>query len=450
MYLCTTNYAIDSLSVASEKVHKIVKNLGWALTGKVVTMLGSFLVGIIVARYLGPDQYGLMSYVISYVALFQVLATFGLDAIEVREEVARKEDRDVLVGTSFFLKLIFAVLTIAIIAVTILVSESDSYTRWLIMLYSLSMVMNSFGVIRNHFTALLWNEYIVKTEIARTIIGAALKIALLLLHASLPWFVGAVLFDTMLIAGGYIASYQKKIDSIWKWKFDKSEAKYLIKESFPMLLSGLAVVVYQKIDQVMLGQMLNKSAVGVYAVAAVFSEIMITIPTILSQTITPVLVENYDVSYAQYRQKAQVFMNITIWICIAMAVVVCLCSYPLVRYTYGVEYIGAVSALQILCFKVVGIAGMQTSGQMIITEHLQKYAVIRNLSGAAVCVICNWILIPRYGITGSAISGLAAAFIPGFIANAIIPSYRQIAKMQVISLFAGWKDIVHIKRLFRL
>ena len=84
------NKIISRFNISTTQ-QKVVKNLVWAVVGKIVTLLGSLLVGIFVARYLGPQQYGLMNYVFSYIAVFQVFATFGLDSIEIREEARRKE-----------------------------------------------------------------------------------------------------------------------------------------------------------------------------------------------------------------------------------------------------------------------------------------------------------------------------------------------------------------------
>jgi O-antigen/teichoic acid export membrane protein len=237
-----TDKIIDKFNLSPAK-KKVVKNLIWAVAGKITTLLGSLLVGILVARYLGPQQYGLMNYVFSYVMLFQVFATFGLDNIEVREEARNPENKDKIIGTAFCLKIAFAILTIGAIILITELSEADALTRWMIYIYALSIVMNTFSVIRNHFTALVWNEYVVKTEILRTIIGAAIKIVLLLIHAPLWGFICATLFDTILLAGGYITSYGKKIGLISLWKFDKTTAIYLVKQSFPLLLSGAAIII---------------------------------------------------------------------------------------------------------------------------------------------------------------------------------------------------------------
>ena len=441
------NNIIGKLNLSPTK-EKVVRNVVWAVTGKVVTLLGGLLVGIFVARYLGPEQYGLMSYVMSYVALFQVLASFGMDQIEIREESKTPEEKDKIIGTAFALKIGFAAITIGLVCLTAWLFEADSFTKWMIMLYSLSMVMNSFGVIRNYFTSLVWNEYIVKTEITRTLIGAGIKVVLLLLHAPLVWFIAATLFDTMLIAGGYLVSYRSKIDSIRKWQFDKETAKYLIKQSFPLLLSGAAVVVYQKIDQVMLGNMLNKEAVGYYAVAAAFISIIGFIPTVLSQTVTPILVQAHTQDQEDYRQKAQLFMNISTWVIIVICILVCLLSHPLICYTYGAQYLVAIPILQITIFKEIGYALAQTSGTIIITESIQRPVVFRNLIGCIVCILLNLLLIPKYGVIGAAISSVITAFCTGYLSHAIIPQYRHIFKLQTRSILQGWKNIVNIKSLF--
>ncbi|MBR0195480.1 MAG: flippase [Paludibacteraceae bacterium] len=429
---------------------KIVRNLIWAMTGKIVTLLGSFLVGIIVARYLGPEQYGIMSYVISYIAIFQVVANFGLEGIEIREEAKEGADRDVLVGTAFTLKCLLAIITIGITGVTVMITEQESYVRWLIMLYSISMVLNSFSAIRNYFTALIWNEYVVKTEIMRTLIGAGVKIALLLCKASLVWFIVALLFDSFLIASGYVMAYQKKIASIRKWRIDKATARYYIYQSFPLFLSAVMTTVYMKVDQLMIGNMLNKTSTGIYAVACTFVEICIFIPTILSQTITPVLVNNYQQDKEVYREKAQIFMNITTWICILIAVLISLSSPLIIRYSYGLQYMAAVPVLQLLIFRLIGVASAQISGQLIIIEQTQKYAILRNTAGCIVCIVLNLILLPLYGLYGAAISAVVTSLVAGLIIHLFIPAYRSIFKQQIRCLAYGWKDLIHAPQLLRL
>lgn len=433
----------------SEKKKKALKNIAWAICGKIFSLLSILVVGIIVARYLGKEQYGIMNYVISIVAIFQVFADFGLDFIQIREESKNPHLRDRIIGTVYGLKLFFAILTLLAIYITVSIFIDEVSIRSYIMLYALSIIMNTTWVSRNHFTSMVWNEYVVKTEILRNVIGMVIKVGLVLLHLPLIWFICSLLFDSFLLATGYLVSYTKKIDSIRKWSFDKTLAFYMIRQAFPLLLSSAAIIVYNKIDQVMIGDMIDKANLGIYSVAIRFTELLVFVPTIIAQTISPMLVEMHKTDAARYEECSRIFVNVTVSLCIILALVTSLLSYPIVYVTFGKAYIGAASVLSILAFKVIGDALSQTSGQLIIIEGQQKYAPIRNIIGCVACIILNLILIQRYGIHGAAYTALITIFISGTLANFLIPSYNGIFYKQLKALCVGWKDIIHIKTILR-
>ena len=429
----------------SENKEKIVRNLFWALTGKVVNMLGSLFVGIIVARYLGPDQYGLMSYVISFVTVFQVVAYFGLDSIQIREEAKDKEKKAVIIGTTFTLKLIFAACSFIILNIIVLCSESNSYIRLMILQYSFTIFFNTFIVIRNHFTSIVWNEYVVKSEISRTLLGAIFKITLLLLHASLTWFIFASFFDAVLLSSGYVLSYKNKIGKISSWKFDRSIAKFLIGQSFPLLLSGAAIVIYQRIDQVMIGNMIDKASVGYFSVASKFVELLIFIPTIMVQTVTPILVKAHENNYDEYVQKGQRFMNITVWISILAAIITSLLSYWIILITFGKQYFPAIAVLQILSFKAISAALSGTCGAMIVVEGLQKITFIRDIMGCFICILLNFLFLPKYGILAAAVVSITSNLVAGYLSGLFLPIYRHIFIRQTKALLLGWKDMLSVR-----
>ncbi|MBQ9525883.1 MAG: flippase [Bacteroidaceae bacterium] len=431
------------------KKDKALRNIMWAVCGKIVSLLGVLVGAIIVARYLGQEQYGIMNYVVSYVAIFQVFADFGLDLIQIREESKNPSLRDKIIGTVFILKLLFAFITLLAIPITLYFFETSSEISYFIMIYAFSVVLNTTWVSRNHFTSIVWNEYMVKTEITRTLVGIIVKVALVLMHMSLIWFIMSLVLDSFLLATGYILSYTKKIDSIRKWKFDKELAVYIVKQSFPLLLSGAAIVIYNRIDQVMIGSIIDQSRLGIYSVAVRFVELLVFVPTIISQTISPMLVEIHQKDGQQYERLSQVFLNITVSGCVILAIVVSLLSYPVVYLTFGQEYIGAASVLAILSFKVIGDALSQTSGQLIIIEGIQRYASVRNIIGCVTCVVLNLIVIKHFGIRGVAYVAVITIFVSGTLADFIIPPYRRIFCKQMQSLFMGWKDIIHIRTLLQ-
>lgn len=436
-------------TIISSKKQKALKNIGWALCGKIVNLMGMLIVGIIVARYLGKEQYGIMNYVISIVTIFQVFADFGLDFIQIREESKTPYLKDKIIGTTFVLKLSFAFLAFLAVTIISLLFEKTLEIRLYIIIYAFSIILNSTWVSRNHFTSIVWNEYVVKTEISRTIIGMIIKLSFVVLSLPLIWFIGSLVIDSLLLATGYVLSYTKKVDSIRKWHFDKTLARYMIKHSFPLLLSGAAIIVYNRIDQIMIGNLVDQSHLGIYSVAVRFSEVLVFIPTIIAQTVSPMLVEARQKDMKHYEQLSYTFMNVTVTICILLAIATSLLSYPIVYFTFGKTYINAAPILAILAFKVIGDALSQTSGQLIIIEGIQKYAPLRNIIGCLACIFLNLFFITRYGIHGAAYVAIITIFTSGTLVDFFIPAYKRIFHKQVCAIFIGWKDIIHIKTLLQ-
>lgn len=421
---------------------KIAQNLFWAVIGKVVMLSSGLLVGIFVARYLGPEKYGLMNYVVSFVSLFQIIALFGLDSIEIREEAkADQQHINAIIGTAFALKLALAGITICLTIATSIFVGSDWETTIMIALYSLSIIPNSFSVIRNHFTAIVQNEYVVKTEIARTLICMAIKIALLLFKAPLVAFIAASTFDFYLLASGYYIAYRKKIGRIKDWTFKRDCAAFLLKESCPLLLTNAAVIIYQRIDQVMIGQMIDNASVGFFSVASRIVEIMIFIPTILAQTISPILVQIRSHSEKEYKAKATQFMSVSIYSTLAIALVTSLLSYWIVLFLFGDSYTPAVAVLQIMSFKAVSVALSNTAGCMLIAEGLQRFSIFRDALGCLACILLNYILLPHYGIIAAAYVAIISNVVAGYFADALIPPYRHLFRQQTYALFFGWREL---------
>ncbi len=429
----------DKFNNLSPNKKRVTKNLFWAMTGKVVNMLSALFVGILVARYLGPAQYGLMNYVISYVSIFTVISSFGLDNIEIRELAKSNERRDVIIGTSLRIRFVCSLISLGFIAALLFIFKADYYTSIMILIYSVSIFTGCFNVIRNYFTSIIKNEYIVKTEVIRTIFGAAIKLILLWFKAPLEWFIIASTFDTLLVSSGYIISYKREVGTTKDWGYDKTLVPYYLKESFPLVLSGAAVIVYQRVDQVMIGNMIDNEAVGFFATAAKFVDLIIFLPAVLVQTITPLLVQVKQRSEEEYKIKQIQFTSLVVWLSILLSFIVSISSYWVITLTYGKEYLLSVPILQVLAWKTVGMAMSSSSGQIIIIDGIQKWSWIRNILGCALCVGLNLILIPRFGIIGSAWSSVIVMFCIAFVFNLLIPPYYNIWKMQAKTLLLGWK-----------
>lgn len=431
------------------KNKQIASNVIWSLIGKITTLASSLFVGVLVARYLGPNQYGTMNYAISFVNLFLIIATFGFENIEIREEAKQEKEKLKILGTVFTLRSILSLITFILIGIVAFINETDYNTFGIIVLYAITVMMTPFDVIRNYFTSIVRNEYIVKISILTTIISAIVKLLLVFNHFGLIYFVGSLVFDATTLAIGYCFVYTKNIGKIQAWKFDKRWTKYILRQSFPLLLSGAAATIFLQIDQVMIGNMINKSSVGYFSVASKFIEILIYVPTILIQTVCPVLVRMRTEDVNGYKVNSQMFMNITVWLCAICGILTCLCSYWVIIITFGEKYYSSIAVLQILSFKIIGVALNIISGQLLIIEEKQKLFVLRSISGCIACVILNLAIIPYYGIKGVAAVAVITQFVAGYFVHLLIPRYRYMFWLQTRALIWGWKDLFKIKTLIK-
>lgn len=432
----------------SETRRKVFRNVAWAMLGKAVSMIGVLFVGILVGRYLGPEKYGLMNYVISFVALFEVLSEFGLSNIEIRELAKEPEHRDAIMGTSFGLRMVFAAIAYVLLLLIVAGTEDDIYTRKVIAAYGLCLFAFPFNIARNYFTSIVRNEYVVKSQIARTLLGAGLKIVLLWRKKSLTWFILAAGFDFYLLAAGYARAYRVQVGRFRAWRFEPRRIPFLLSESFPLLLSGAAVIVYQRIDQVMIKHLVSKEGVGYFATAGMFLNVVLFLPMVLVQTVTPLLVRIRQKDMAAYRRKALEVVGGVTWIAGVISFGIMLFAPWLIDWTYGAKYLPAVPILQVLIWKTVGMALSNSAGSVIIIEGIQKWAVIRNLLGCVVCVALNWIILPRFGVIGAAWVTLITVTVTGWLANLVIPPYHRIFALQGKALLTGWRILWTGRRFF--
>lgn len=437
--------SIKALFSSDDTKAKIARNVAWSVVGKVVNLSSALFVGILVARYLGPAQYGVMNYAISIVTLFSIISSFGMDGIVIRELTKNPENKDSILGSVLITRICLAIFALSLVVAYLFFCNESFETNTLILIYSTTLLFSSFDVIRAYFISIIQNEYIVKSEISRTLIAATLQIILLVMKAPLYAFIIVLALNFMFLASGYILAYTRKVGSIFSWKFDKNTALFILKTSFPILLASASAVVYQRIDQVMIANMIDDAALGYFATAMSFSSVLIFIPDMAMQTLAPLLVKYYSENKELYEKRSFAINGILTWVMFSLSIIISLLAYPIIYFTYGIEYILAVPVLQILSFKLVGVANSTVGGNLTIIENIHKYAAIRNVIACVVCVVLNYLMIPRWGIIGSAWASLITIIFQGWLANIFIPQYHHIFRKQTYAMLFGWRYIINYK-----
>lgn len=415
-YDSTLNFFAETLSQTSSKEGFIryFKNTGWLFFGKMASMLAAFFVGAYIARYLGPAQYGLLSYASSFAGLFAIFASLGIDSILNRELVSRPENKEKLLGSGFIIKIVGSILAIVLIVITLFFIKADWTTDVLIIISALSFVFNAFGVIDIYFQSQVLAKNTVRVQIISLIITSSLKILFIFLHLGIIYFAIAYLVDAFILATGFIISYKKTGLHISKWKFDKGIIKMLIKNSWPLIFSGVAAAIYMKIDQVMIKNMMGNEAVGLYSVASKISEVWYFIPSLICASLFPAIVNAKNTNRVVYEKRLQNLYSLMFYISTLIAIPISILASFIIVNLFGIEYLGSVSALKIHIWAGVGVFWGYAITQYLITENYTKIYLAITTIGAVLNIILNLILIPKYGINGAAIATVVSYIITTF------------------------------------
>jgi len=417
---------------------KYFKNTSWLFAEKILRMVVGLFVGIWVARYLGPAQFGLLSYAQSFVGLFTVFITLGLDAIVVKELLNKNGDDNVLLGTTFGLKILgfFCMLLFISIAVQ-LTKKNDA--DLLIYIIVFSTIFQSFNVIDFYFQSKVLSKYVVIANTASLFVSSIIKIILILNDASLLAFAIVTIVDTFVVALGLIYFYKKQYLSLCNWTFKFSKAKFLLKQSWPMILSGIAISLYMKIDQIMIANMLNNKSVGYYAVAVKFSEIWLFITVAITNSLFPAIMNAKKESQIKFENRILNLYRLLVLISLSISVIIYLFSNYIVLYTYGANYKESIILLQLYVWSIIFVFLNNGSWQWYISENLQHIATIRLFIGAGVNVLLNLWWIKKFGLTGSVYATLVSYAIATYFGNLLSKKTIVNFKMQTEAIFTFYK-----------
>ena len=414
---------------------KYFANTSWLLGERALRIAVSLFVGIYVARYLGPERFGLLSYALSFVGIFVALATLGLDEVVVRELIKTPGQREKILGTSFLLKLVGTLLMWAAILVAIPLTENDLQTNILIIIIAFGTVFQAFNVIDLNFQAKVKSKYVVLAQFVQLIISSIVKIILVVNEAPLIWFASVYSLDVIVLAMGLVFAYLYNGDNIFSWKWSFETSKYLLHDSWPLILAGVVISVYMKIDQVMIKEMLGAKEVGLYAAAVKLSEAWYFIPMAIASSLFPAIINAKVYQKEVYYQRLQKLYDLMVWIAIAIALPTTFLSTLVVEFLYGKEYLGSSSVLIIHIWTAVFVFLGVASSKYLLAENFIKKTFYRTFIGALLNIIMNYYLIGIIGIQGAAISTLVSHFFAAYFYDILDKDLRIMFIMKTKSLF---------------
>ena len=388
-------------------------NIGWLSLDRVIRLGVGLFVGVWVARYLGPEQFGLLNYAMAMVGLFGIFSTLGLDQIVIREIVSRTEESAEVMGTAFLLKLVGGVFAIFIaVLVTTFTRPGNLLAIGLVAIISAGFLFQSFDTIDFWFQANIQSKYTVYARNGAFLLSAGIKVILILAKSSVIWFAVAGLLEIGIGSLGLVYCYRRRGLSISGWKMSVIRAKSLLQVAWPLMLAGIAVAVYMKIDQVMLAGLVNDKEVGIYAAAVRVSEVWYFIPTIITSSVYPVLVNLYEKSKEQYLNRLKQIMGMFFWGTLGLSILISLMSELIIEVLYGPAYARSAGVLTIHIYAGIITSMSIVFSQKFILDGTTRISFYGTLVGAVANILLNFWLLPLYGAYGAAVATVISYLIP--------------------------------------
>ena len=411
-----------------KNLKKYLDNTFWIMGDRFISLGIGFLVTVVIARYLGPRDFGTYSYIISLVSLFAVAGHMGLSGLVVREIVKKPSERGSVLGTTFTLKLVgMSIGYLGLLIYGSIHEGTDSVEFFLILIAGSTLILSCFDVIDYWFQSFVQAKYVSIANLVGLCVSSVAKLLFVFLGLSLTFFVLANVFQTITLSIILLSFYLLKSDLRLKnWSFSWDKAKELLSQGWLVYLGSIFAIINLKIDQVMLKWYQGAEQVGIYAVAAQLSEAWYFIPTAIIASFFPKLIKLRETDFSMYQVRLQQLFNILFLIALAVAIVVSLGGELLISIFFGSEYIASSSILVVHIWAAVFIFLRALFSRWILMENALVFSLLTQGFGAIINIVLNYFWINQYGGMGAAYATLISYACSSFFALLFYKKTRPI------------------------
>ena len=389
---------------------RIARATGWHMVGHVARLTTGLLVGIYVARYLGPEAYGILNYAISFALLFSALARLGLGDIVVRDLVAHPDRQAETLGSTFALQVVGGTLALALASAAAWATQADATTRLMIVVIAGGVFFEAMSAPVDWFKSKVLARPVVLAGLIGTGVASVLRIAFVMLGKPIIWFAWPALIEAAVTTILVVAFYRRYHGPpLTSWRPHLERMKALLIHSWPLALSGGLAVIRQRIDQVMIGEMLGPTEVGWYAVGARLSLLWQFVPFALATAAFPAIIQAKKTSGKLFEARMQMFFDLMLWFAVAIALPATLVAEPLIRFLFGDAYAPSALILQIYIWSLVPYSLGIAAGRWLVAEDLTRVMLGFAIMSVVTNILFNLVLIPTYGAVGAAWATLVSA-----------------------------------------
>ena len=405
------------------KSTSVLKNASWIVICKIIQSLISFVIGMITARYLGPSNFGVISYVSSVVAFALPIMQLGLNQTLVKEFVGAKDRGGVVLGTALTINILSSFFCIAgSVAFVAVANPGETETIVVCVLYSFTLLFQATEMTQYWFQSKLLSKYpSIATLVAYTLV-AFYKVYLLVTEKGVVWFAVSNVIEYLIVSIILMAVYKKigreKLSVDWKI------GREMLSRSKFYILPSLMVMIFQHTDRIMIKLMIGKAETGIYSAALTCIGISGFLFSAVIDSARPVILEAKETDKELYENRVIQLYSIITYMSLAQSVLMTVLSRPLILILYGDEYMGAAGILCVAVWYVTFSYFGSVRNVWILAEGIQKYLFGINIIGAVLNIIINYFLIPILGGVGAAIASFVTQFFTNVVIGFIFPPIR--------------------------
>lgn len=415
---------------------RAIGNIAWLVFERAAMLVLSVVIGVWTARYLGPQKFGAWNFLLALSGLLMVLPSLGLDKIALRDFVNDPAASAEILGSSFGLRAIGGSVAVLIfIAVLLFGKLTDASVVMPGLVLATVLPLKAFDAVLNLFEAKLTAKPMVYSRMLGQIISQLLRIPLILWHTDLIWFVGTSVIESGITAIGFLFAVTRFGLSPSKWRWSQSRARSMLHQSWPLAISSIAIVLYMRLDQVMLTAIGGTSMTGQYAAATRISEAWYFVPTAIASSLYPALIEAHRRSDGERRRVTSKLMQSATWLSYIIAIPASILAPQLCHYLYGDAFAESGQILRIHMLGGIFVAQGVAMGPWLMVKDMQKFALWTTLGSAGINVILNLLFIPLWGGSGAALATLMTQGGVTVIVSLAYPPARELGVIMVRSLF---------------
>ena len=410
----------------------IIHNGVWLISERSARLIFGLLVSAWVARYLGPSQFGELAYVLAFMAIFQGIANLGLDGIVVREIAQNKLRAGLILGTTFVLRSVVGMLCWSVAVLSVGFAKGFAGEEFhLTALVGGSLLFQSADTVDLWFQSQSQSKRTVLAKFSAYTIANAIRVTMILMDAPLMAFAFAIGLEAFLNACGlYVAYRLYPCDEFWTTSLKKS--KELLLESWPYVLSTLSIILYMRIDQIMIKQYLGDEQLGIFAAILPLATFWQFLPMTIMVSLGPLVASRKLAGEQAYLKLMYQIFRLYALLGWTVCATVFIFSDYLIPLLYGVEYLQGTRVIKIYVMTNIFINMGVAQSLWLINEKKPIIGLYKTLSGAVFCIIGNVIFLPIYGIQGAAWVAVISQAISAMLSNVIFD--KRIFFMQLRSL----------------